>query len=131
MVIDSSAVMAILMGEPEAVAMARLIDGAPSRLMSSINVLETHMVSWGRKGDDGVRLFDDFLTRAQIEITPIDLRQTSAARSAFNRFGKGRHAAGLNLADCFAYALSKTSGEPLLFKGADFAKTDVLVANLA
>jgi ribonuclease VapC len=131
MVIDSSAVMAILMGEPEAAAMARLIDAAPSRLMSSINVLETHMVSWGRKGDDGVRLFDDFLTRAQIEITPVDLRQTSAARSAFNRFGKGRHAAGLNLADCFAYALSKTSGEPLLFKGVDFAKTDVLVANLA
>ena len=128
MVIDSSAVMAIMMGEPEAASFSMLIHAAPKRLMSAVNVVETHMVCWGRKREPGVLLFTAFFASAQIEIAAVDSAQTACARGAFDRYGKGRHGAGLNLADCFAYALSKTSGEPLLFKGGDFAKTDVRAA---
>lgn len=127
MVIDASALVAILEAEPEEERFKRAIDVAAVRLISPINLLEVHMVA-RRRGDVGVRQVDDLLLRARIEIGLVDGAQAALARDAFDRFGKGRHAAGLNLADCFAYALSKTSGEPLLFKGGDFAKTDVLVA---
>lgn len=128
MVIDSSAIMAILLGEPEAAAFAARIAAAPRRLMSPINIVETHMVCWGRKRDPGIRELDAFFVSADVVAAPVDAEQTRIARDAFDRYGKGRHAAGLNLGDCFAYALSKTSGEPLLFRGGDFAKTDVTAA---
>lgn len=128
MVIDASVVVAILEGESDARHYADAIEAALIRFMSPINLLEVHMVVRGRGGEAGVRRLDLLLSEMAVEIVPIDDAQTKAARDAFDRFGKGRHAAGLNLADCFAYALSKTSGEPLLFKGGDFAKTDVLVA---
>jgi len=128
MVIDSSAIMAILLGEPEASIFASRISAAPRCLISPINLVEAHMVCWGRKREPGVRELDAFVASAAITIAQIDSAQTTLARDAFDRFGKGRHVAGLNLGDCFAYALSKTSGEPLLFKGEDFAKTDVRAA---
>jgi ribonuclease VapC len=127
MVIDASALVAILEAEPEEERFKRAIDAAAVRLISPINLLEVHIVA-RRRGDFGVRQVDDLLLRARIEVGLIDGAQAALARDAFDRFGKGRHVAGLNLADCFAYALSKTSGEPLLFKGGEFAKTDVLVA---
>lgn len=126
MVIDASAVVAILEGESDARRYADAIEAALIRFISPINLLEVHMVARGRGGEPGVRRLDLLLSEMAVEMVPIDDAQTKAARDAFDRFGKGRHAAGLNLADCFAYALSKTSGEPLLFKGGDFAKTDVL-----
>ncbi|MEJ0060685.1 MAG: type II toxin-antitoxin system VapC family toxin [Terricaulis sp.] len=128
MVIDSSAIMAILLGEPEELAFVELIGAAETRLMSPINLVETHIVCFGRKREAGVRELQAFLNAAQITIASIEPAQANLARDAFDRYGKGRHPAALNLGDCFAYALSKTSGEPLLFKGADFAKTDVVAA---
>jgi ribonuclease VapC len=128
MVIDASALVAVLEGEPDARHYADAIEAALIRFMSPINLIEVHMVVRSRGGEAGVRRLDLLLNEMAVEIVPIDDAQTKAARDAFDRFGKGRHAAGLNLADCFAYALSKSSGEPLLFKGGDFAKTDVLVA---
>lgn len=127
MVIDASALVAILEGEPEEDAFKRAISTASARLLSPINLLEAHIVA-RRRGDIGVRGLDEFIVRTAIQIVPVDAAQAAAAREAFDRFGKGRHKAGLNLADCFAYALAKTRGEPLLFKGADFAATDVIAA---
>lgn len=127
MVIDASAIVAILEGEPEAGAFADAIERADVRLLSPINLLEAHMAA-RRRGDAGAARFNAFLSDSHIVVAAVDEIQASAARSAFDRFGKGRHQAGLNLGDCFAYALSKASGEPLLFKGDDFAKTDVMVA---
>jgi ribonuclease VapC len=128
MVIDASALVAILEGEPDARHYADAIEAALIRFISPINVLEVHMVVRGRGGDAAVQRLELFLNEMAVEIVPTDEAQTKAARDAFDRFGKGGHAAGLNLADCFAYALSKTSGEPLLYKGGDFAKTDVMAA---
>ena len=87
--------------------------------------LEASLVVLGRKREAGLADLDRFLARAAIERVPVDLEQADLARTAFARFGKGRHPAGLNLGDCFVYALAKTAGEPLLFKGSDFAATDV------
>jgi ribonuclease VapC len=128
MVIDASAILAILQSEPERADFARLIAGSGVRLVSPINLFEVHAISRSRHKEEGVRRALEFVTESGMKVVPVDVAQLSAARDAFDRFGKGRHPAGLNLADCFAYALSKTSGEPLLFKGADFAKTDVIAA---
>ena len=84
------------------------------------------MILESRHGADGVRAFDQLLATADVEVVPLDMTQALAAREAFRAFGKGRHPAGLNFGDCFAYALAKVLTEPLLFKGNDFAKTDVL-----
>lgn len=127
MILDASAIVAILEAEPEAAAFADLIEAAAMRRLSPINLLEAHIVA-RRRGDEGVQRLNAFLTDMQVVIEPVDSVQAAAAREAFDRFGKGRHKAGLNLADCFAYALSKTRAEPLLFKGADFAATDVVAA---
>ena len=94
-------------------------------MISAATLLETAMVLEGRLGPDAVADLDLFVLRAGIEIVPFDGDQYTVARSAFRRFGKGRHAAGLNFGDCIAYALSRITGEPLLFKGTDFASTDV------
>lgn len=124
MVIDSSAVMAVLRREPEAAVFATAVAQADIRLISAATVLELGMVAESR-GRAGARELDDFLDRSRFEIVPFDSEQATLAREAFRRFGKGRHPARLNFGDCIAYALSKASGEPLLFKGEDFTKTDV------
>lgn len=125
MVIDSSALIAILLGEPEAEIYAKAIAGDPKRLISVFSVLEAGIVIEAKKGDSGGRELDLLIHRTNIEIVAMDPNQVDLARSAWRSFGKGRHPAGLNIGDCCSYALSKYSGEPLLFKGDDFSQTDI------
>lgn len=126
MTIDTSAILAILFDEPERAALVDMIESDAERVMSAVSVLEAAMVLEGRGGDDRGTDLDLFLKRASIKIVPFDQEQLTLARRAFRRFGKGRHRAGLNFGDCAAYALAQCSGEPLLFKGDDFAATDVM-----
>jgi ribonuclease VapC len=127
MVIDTSSLAAIFFHEPERDAFRDAIVTASSRLISAATVLEAGMVIEGRRGGGAGREFDLFVVRAQIQIVPIDAELADLARSAWRKYGKGRHPAGLNFGDCFSYALAKASGEPLLAKGTDFAKTDALI----
>lgn len=127
MVVDSSAIVAVLMDEPERGEFRDLISRDPACLVSEVTVVETSIVLEARTGDPD--LLDAFLRRGEVERVPVDYEQTEAARRAWRRFGKGRHSAGLNLGDCFSYALSVTTGQPLLFKGDDFARTDVEAAS--
>jgi ribonuclease VapC len=124
MVVDSSAVLAILFCEPERSQFLKLIDESQTRLISAAGALESAMVLEHRHGIAGGDELDIFLHRAAIEIVSVDSEQFSVARQAWRKFGKGRHPAALNFGDCFAYALSKVSSEPLLAKGTDFQKTD-------
>jgi len=128
-VIDSSALIAILRREPEADKFLGIIAGADGCLLSSLNLLETGMVLAGRTGD---RLswteLDQLVGRARVQIIAFDAALADAARTAFLQFGKGRHSAGLNLGDCASYALAKLRELPLLFKGRDFAQTDLAAA---
>jgi ribonuclease VapC len=125
MVVDTSAAMAILQCEPEAEAFARVIEAAPTRLISAVSVLEAGMLVEARKREAGAAELDGFLMRARLDVVAFDAEQAQVARLAFRRYGKGLHPAGLNFGDCAAYALAKTRGEPLLFKGDDFPRTDV------
>jgi ribonuclease VapC len=125
MVIDTSAMLAILLDEPERRAFVQAIERDPTRLMSVANFVECSLVLETRFGVEGLRDLDLFIARAQVTHVPVDVDQAFVARQAYRKFGKGRHAAALNFGDCFAYALSRTHAEPLLFKGADFALTDV------
>ncbi len=125
MVIDSSALIAILLREPAAFTIAVRIEAGSSRLLSAGNLIETSIVIEGRKGDEGARELDLLLYRSAIEIVPVDAEQAELARVAWRRFGKGRHPAGLNYGDCFAYALARQTGLPLLFVGNDFSRTDI------
>ena len=127
MVIDTSAVMAILNLEPEAKEFADAISTGSVRLMSMGTALELSIVVRARKEDVGIRELEFFLYKAKIELVDFDEDQLKMARYAFERYGKGKNPASLNFGDCFAYALSKTHGQPLLFKGDDFSKTDVAV----
>ena len=127
MILDTSAIAAILFGEAEAVAYTEIIHSADTCLISVVNFVELAMVLEGQAGTDSGRQCDVFLRRAEIVIEPVTLEQGHVARQAFLDFGKGRHPAGLNFGDCFAYALAKITGEPLLFKGNDFMKTDLNV----
>lgn len=126
MVIDTSALVAILQKEPERRAFIDAIEAADSRLMSVATFVEMSMVIEARHGAEGLRDLDHFISRAGIELVPVDVEQGRLARNAFRRFGKGRHRAGLNYGDCFSYALATAVGEPLLFKGDDFGQTDVV-----
>jgi len=126
MIIDTSALMCILLGEPEAEDCARAIAADWKRLLSAFSALEAAIVIEAKKGDDGGRELDLLLCRTEIEIVPFEGKQFEVARQAWKNYGKGRHPAGLNIGDCCAYALSKVAGEPLLFKGEDFSQTDVL-----
>jgi ribonuclease VapC len=130
MVIDTSALMAILFRESDREAFADAIEGAPSRHMSVANWFETYMVAEARRHAAGLRELDRFMERANIQIVPVDVEQGRLARDCFSRFGKGRHRAGLNYGDCFAYALMSQLKEPLLFKGDDFPKTDAILVKL-
>jgi ribonuclease VapC len=125
MVVDTSALVAILFGEPEAEGFAEAIEQDAVRLMSAASVLEAAIVVESELGDAGARELDLLLYQAEVAIVPFSPDHLAAARHAFRTFGKGRHAAALNFSDCFSYALSKSTGEPLLFKGDDFARTDV------
>jgi ribonuclease VapC len=125
MVIDTSAIVAIALDEPDASEIEVQIVDDPVRLISAATVLEATMVIETRLGDAGGREFDLWMLKIRAEIVPVDAEQAEAARRAWRRYGKGRDVAALNYGDCFSYALAITRGEPLLFKGADFAKTDV------
>lgn len=125
MVIDTSALIAILFGEPEALSFTRVLAGETLKLISSFNALETGIVVEARKGEAGGREFDLLMHRAQIEIVTMNADQAELARAVWRKYGKGNHPAGLNIGDCCAYALAKYSGEPLLFKGDDFSHTDI------
>ena len=128
MVVDTSALLAILQDEPERRAFADAIEGAASCRISAANLVEVSIVVEARHGAEGVRVLDRLLEIAAIEVVPVDLAQARLARDAWQRFGKGRHPAGLNFGDCFAYALAMSLREPLLYKGEDFACTDVASA---
>lgn len=128
MVIDSSAVIAILLEEPEAKQFFAAITADDVRLISTGTVIEISMVLSGRKTEGAIERIDRFLEDISAEIVPLNLEQMYEARRAFLRFGKGRHAAGLNFGDCISYALARSTGEALLCKGVDFGKTDVVLA---
>lgn len=129
MVIDPSAVLAILQDEPERRAFNELIEAASERRLSAASLVELSIVVEVRLGAEGIRDLDLFLATAGIEPIAFDAVQARLAREAFRRFGKGRHPAGLNLGDCFSYALARMLDEPLLFKGDDFPLTDVTAAD--
>ena len=125
MVIDTSALMAILRLEPERPRFVEAIEATDSRRMSTATFVEASIVAEKSRGAEGLRELDLFLTTAGIDLVAVDSEQAHAARRAFSRFGKGRHRAALNYGDCFSYALAMVVGEPLLFKGDDFGHTDV------
>ncbi|WP_022684292.1 type II toxin-antitoxin system VapC family toxin [Sphingobium bisphenolivorans] len=128
MILDTSALVAILYREPEAEAFVQAIHNADACRISVANHLELSMVIENQLGAEGMRQAEAFFRRAGIMIEPVTVEHGELARQAFLDFGKGRHKAGLNFGDCFAYALAKATGEPLLFKGNDFALTDIEVA---
>ena len=127
-VIDTSAVVAILRDEPERRTFNEVIEEAKRCVMSAVSFVEASMVMEGRMGYDGLRDFDLFVLKAGIELVPVDVEQANIAREAFRKFGKGRHAANLNFGDCFSYALAKVMDAALLFKGHDFSRTDIEAA---
>lgn len=130
MVIDTSALMAILLGEPEAETFARALAGNPKLLLSAFSALEAAIIIESKKGASGSRELDLLLHRARIEIIPFTPEQQEIALSAWRRFGKGRHPAGLNIGDSCSYALARLTNEPLLFKGDDFLQTDITPVSL-
>jgi ribonuclease VapC len=125
MVIDTSAIIAILFDEPERASFNERIAAAGTRMMSMVSYVEAAVVMLRRKQDAGLADLETFLRDADIVQVSVDRRQAELAIEAYRKFGKGRHRAGLNIGDCFAYALAKATGEPLLFKGDDFGRTDI------
>lgn len=128
MVIDTSALLAVFLGEPERRRFMELITQAETRCISAANVLETGIVLEARRGESAGREFDLFLHQAKVDTVPVDTEQVEVARVAWRKYGKGHHPAALNFGDCFAYALAKVLDEPLLAKGSDFARTDINLA---
>ncbi len=131
MVIDTSAVIAVLLNEFDAPRIALAIESSSARLLSAANFLEASIVIESRKGESGGRELDLLIYRAAIEVVAVDQDQAEIARLAWRRFGKGRHPAGLNYGDCFAYALAKSRRLPLLFQGGDFSRTDIEAVAIA
>jgi ribonuclease VapC len=127
MVLDTSAILAILQDEPERRKFNEAIEAAETRWLSTASVVECSMILESRYGADGVRDLDLFIAKAQVTLVPVDQEQADLARRAFRKYGKGRHPAGLNFGDCFSYALSQALNEPLLFKGNDFNQTDIQI----
>ena len=125
--IDASALLAILLGEPEAEEFSRSIADDPKRLVSALSALEAAIVIHARKGPAGIRELDLLVHSAGATIVSFDADQVLLARSAYEKYGKGHHPAALNLGDCCSYALARSSGEPLLFKCNDCTRTDVAV----
>ena len=125
MVIDTSALLAILQDEPERRAFNEAIENAESRRVSTATFVEVSIIIEARYGAEGLRDLDLLLVKAGIELVAVDEEQARLAQQAYSRYGKGHHPAGLNYGDCFSYALAKGLGEALLFKGDDFARTDI------
>jgi ribonuclease VapC len=125
MVVDTSALVAIFLLEPEAEPFARAILEAPKATMSAANLLEAGIILDSRIGDRDSTELDEFVAGIGIEIEPVTADQARVARQAYRTYGKGNHPAALNFGDCFAYALAKATGLPLLYKGDDFARTDI------
>ncbi len=125
MVVDTSALLAILLDEPEAAAFARALASDSKRLTSAVSVLEAGIVIQSRKGPAGARELDLLLHAAGLVVVSFDAEQATLARAAYEKLGKGRHPAALNMGDCCTYALARSTGEPLLFKGNDFPETDL------
>lgn len=125
MIVDASALLAILLDEPEAEAFVRAIAGHPAPAISAVNWLEAAIRIDGMGDLQAAQAFEAFMEAAAIQVEPVSVAQVRQARRAYGRYGKGRHPAGLNLGDCFAYALAKERDAPLLFKGGDFAQTDL------
>ncbi|MGO9338664.1 MAG: type II toxin-antitoxin system VapC family toxin [Terracidiphilus sp.] len=128
MIVDSSALVAILFKESDALALTTAIAKSPICRLPASCLLEASMLILARHGEDGMRDLDLYVARSKLEIAPFTESQAGLARGAFRRFGKGRHPAKLNFGDCMAYALAKESGEELLFKGTDFSQTDIVAA---
>jgi ribonuclease VapC len=128
MIVDSSAIIAILRNEPDAGAMIEALQEAPVRRISAVTYVEAAVVADNDRNPVLSRRFDGLVRDAQILVEPVTARQAELAREAYRDFGKGRHRAGLDLGDCFAYALARERGEALLFKGDDFCHTDVEAA---
>jgi ribonuclease VapC len=128
MVIDTSALVAMLTDEPDAALFEASVADDPVRTMSTASYLETAIVIESRFGESGGRELDLWLHRASVSLVAVSADQAEVARAAYRQYGKGRHRAGLNYGDCFSYALAKVSGQPLLFKGDDFGHTDVVAA---
>jgi ribonuclease VapC len=127
-VVDSSIIVAIIREESDAAIWVDVLDKTPHVFMSVISYVETNMVIAGRWSDARLGRVDATLKALHVRVVPVTLNQGNVALAAFLRFGRGRHSAGLNIGDCFAYALAKSRDLPLLFKGDDFAKTDIVPA---
>jgi ribonuclease VapC len=127
-ILDSSAVVAILRAEPEAPMMAQAVDRAEPCRISAVSYIEAAVVIDSSRDPIASRRFDDFFRESEIVVESVTVRQAEIARQAYRDFGKGRHRAGLNFGDCFAYALAREKGETLLFKGDDFCHTDIEAA---
>jgi ribonuclease VapC len=125
MVVDTSAILAVLFDEPEAETFLAALRSVAQPAISAANWLEVAIVIDGRKGPEWLPALDAFLEGLAVVVVPVSLRQVHVARDAYRRFGKGNHPDGLNFGDCFAYALAKECGLPLLYKGSDFARTDL------
>lgn len=128
MVIDTSALVAWFEQEPAAARIAERLGQADELSVSAVSLVEAGIVLEARRGEAAGRELDLFIHRLGVKIVAVDEEQAEIARAAYRQFGNGRHAAALNFADCFAYALAVSSGQPLLFVGEDFAKTDIAVA---
>ena len=125
MVIDSSALIAVMSNEPERRSFEQSIRLAPTRLLSAPGLVETSIVVLSRRREEGLAVLNELLADMRVETVPLSADHARLAIDAFRRFGKGRHPAGLNFGDCFSYALAKATGESLLFKGDDFSQTDI------
>lgn len=125
MILDASAIIAMLRAEPESRDLATAMFSAKIRRVSAVNFVETAVVIESGKDPVASRRLDDFFRASNVAIEAVTAKQAQIAREAYRDFGKGRHKAGLNLGDCFAYALAKDLDEPLLFKGSDFTHTDI------
>jgi ribonuclease VapC len=128
MIVDSSVIIAILKGEPEADAFIGTLSRYPVRRISAVSWVESAVVTDGNRNPILSRRFDELVRGAAVRVESVTPKQAEIARQAYRDFGKGRHKAGLNFGDCFAYALAKEMDEPLLFKGKDFSHTDVEAA---
>ena len=128
MVVDTSAIIAILLDEPERGKFAKVLETSRDRRVSTVSLVETSIVIETRLGAAGIRELDQLLKEASLETVGFDHEQALLAREAYRLFGRGRHPAALNFGDCCTYALASALGEPLLFKGDDFSQTDIASA---
>ena len=125
MVVDTSALIAILLNEADAEILSATLAAFSPRIISTVSALEASIVMENKKGEAGLALLDELLSAAQFEVIAFDDAQLRIAREAYRRYGKGRHPAGLNFGDCCSYALTRARNDTLLFKGNDFAQTDI------